>query len=89
MAAERLATQLRLLSSGAVQRRGKARARNGQFTGNNLPALPSTGETEAGGTVLEARTGGRWQTDRRVCVVEKHGERIIFSGAKGSTPPPT
>ena len=66
MAAQRVAAQLRLLSFGAVQRRGKARARNGQFTGNNLPTLSPTGEAEAGGTVLETLTPHWRQADRCV-----------------------
>ena len=38
-----LASQLRLLSSRAVSRRGKAGARDGQLACNYLPALPATG----------------------------------------------
>ena len=85
MAAERLTAQLRFLLFCAVQRRGKAGARNGQFTGNNLPTLSATREAEAGGTVLETRTY-RWrQADHRVCALAKSVGKNYFFGAKDSS----
>ena len=61
-----LAAQLRLLSSCAVQRCGKAGARNGQLTSNNLPPLSATREAEAGRALLEDRPGRGGQESHSV-----------------------
>ena len=66
MAAERVTTQLWLLSPWTVQRRGKAGARNEQFTCNDLPTLPAIGKTEAGRVLLEDRARRSWQESRAI-----------------------
>ena len=69
MASERLTAQLWFLSPRTIQRRGKAGARNGQLTGNNLPTLSAIGEAAESGLVLADQAFRFWLRTEGSCDV--------------------